>query len=81
MSQVIISKIYCISSLKIDFVLANSADSYEMPHYVAFHMGLHFLPRYPLGKIKNKCVLGNRSENFRKGRHTFYLDRNGFQNA
>ena len=22
---------------------------------------------------KNKCVLGNRSENFREGRHTFFL--------
>ena len=27
--------------LKIDFVLANSADPDEMLHYAAFHMGLH----------------------------------------
>ena len=31
-------------SLKIDFVLANSADSDEMQHYVAFYLGLHCLP-------------------------------------
>ena len=28
------------------FVLANSADTDEMPHYVAFHLGLHCLPKY-----------------------------------
>ena len=35
------------------------------------------------GQIKNKCVLGNGSENFRKGRHTyifliimFFLEKN-----
>ena len=33
-------------SLKIDFVLANSADPDEMPHYVAFHLGLHCLSKY-----------------------------------
>ena len=26
--------------------LANSADPDEMPHYVAFHLGLHCLPKY-----------------------------------
>ena len=43
-SQVTISEIYCtyvFLSLKINFVLANSADPDEMPHYVAFHLGLH----------------------------------------
>ena len=34
-------------SLKIDFVLANSADPDEMPYYAAFHLGLHCLPKYP----------------------------------
>ena len=34
-------------SLKIDFVLANSIDPDEMPHYAAFHLGLHCLPMYP----------------------------------
>ena len=30
-------------SLKIDFVFANSANPDEMPHYAAFHLGLHNL--------------------------------------
>ena len=33
-------------SLKVDFVIANSADPDEMPHYAAFHLGLHCLPKY-----------------------------------
>ena len=33
-------------SLKIGFVSANSEDPDEMPHYVAFHLGLHCLPKY-----------------------------------
>ena len=36
-------KIACLSR-KIDFVLSNSADPDEMPHYAAFHLCLHFLP-------------------------------------
>ena len=36
-------------SLKIDFVLANSDDPDEMPHYVAFHLGGHCLPKTHLG--------------------------------
>ena len=45
-SQVIIKKNDCIS-LKMDFVLENSADTNEMPHYAAFHLGLNCLPKYP----------------------------------
>ena len=45
-SQVIISKNIFLS-LKVDFVLANSADPDEMLHYVAFHLGCHCLPKYP----------------------------------
>ena len=30
-----------------DFVLADSADPDEMSHYVAFHLGLQRLPKYP----------------------------------
>ena len=30
------------------FVLANSVDRDEMPHYAAFHHGLHCLPKYAL---------------------------------
>ena len=32
--------------LKIDFILANNAGLDEMPHYAAFHLGLHCLPKY-----------------------------------
>ena len=33
-------------SLKIVFILANSADPNEMPTFVALHQGLHSLPKY-----------------------------------
>ena len=46
-SQVIISKNVVFLSLKIDCSKANSADPDEMSHYVAFHLGLHCLPKYP----------------------------------
>ena len=46
-SQVIISKKIIFLSLTIDLVSANSADPDEMPHYVAFHLGLHCLSKYP----------------------------------
>ena len=41
-------KFYCIVflSLKIDLILANSVDPDEMPHYAAFHLGLHCLLKY-----------------------------------
>ena len=32
-------------------MLANSADPYEMLHYAAFHLGLHYLPKYQLNLI------------------------------
>ena len=35
-------------SLKIDFVLANSADPDEIPHYAAIHMGISCLSKYPI---------------------------------
>ena len=41
-TQVKISKNNVFLSLKFYFVVANSADPDEMPHYVAFHLGLHF---------------------------------------
>ena len=46
-SQIIISKNILFLTLKIDFVLANSADPDEMPHYASFHLDLQCLPRYP----------------------------------
>ena len=45
-SQAIISKNVIFLSLKIDFILANSADPDEMSPYAAFHLGLHGLPKY-----------------------------------
>ena len=42
--QVIISKNIMFLSLKIDFVIANSADPNEMPPYAAFHLDIHCLP-------------------------------------
>ena len=44
-SRVIISKEKNVFfSLKMDFVLANSAVHDEMLHYAAFHLGIHCLP-------------------------------------
>ena len=43
-------------SLKIVLILANNADPDEMPPYVAFHLGLHCLPKYLLTGIKNEKV-------------------------
>ena len=34
-------------SLRIVFTLTNSVDPDEMPHYAAFHLGLHCLSKYP----------------------------------
>ena len=46
-SQVIISKNIVFLSLMIDFVPTNSADPDEMPHFVAFHLGLNCLQKNP----------------------------------
>ena len=46
-SQVIISRKYYISFSENRFALVNSADPVEMPHYAAFHLGLHSLTKYP----------------------------------
>ena len=45
-SHVIILKRIVFLSLKINFVLSNSADPDEMLLYVTFHLGLHGLPKY-----------------------------------
>ena len=37
-----------MSPLKMFFIIAISADPNEMPHCVAFHLGLHRLPKYRL---------------------------------
>ena len=52
-------------SLKINFVLAYSADPDEMLHNAAFHLGFHCLPKYPyrvfsaLQKVKAACQKGS----------------------
>ena len=40
-----VMKQYCIFSLKIGFVLTNSAYPEEMPLYVVLHLGLHCLQK------------------------------------
>ena len=48
-----ISKNTKFLSLNIDFVSANDADHYEMPPYVAFHLGLHSLQLYPFRGLQS----------------------------
>ena len=52
--QVKISKQYCFSISEYRFYFINSVDPDEMLHYhVAFHLGLHCLPKYPGSNDKN----------------------------
>ena len=44
---IIIYKTIIYLSLKINFVLTNSAGPDEIPDDAAFHQGLHCLPKYP----------------------------------
>ena len=39
-------------SLKIDLILANSADHDEMPHHAAFHLGIRCLQNYPFTGLR-----------------------------
>ena len=41
-----------LQSLKIVFVLANSAGPDEMLHFAIFHPDFHGLPKYPFGVFK-----------------------------
>ena len=41
-----LNKIVVFFSMKSIFVLANSVDPNEMPHYAAFNLGLHCLQLY-----------------------------------
>ena len=43
-----LSEIFSFLSLNMDFVKANSADSDEMTHHVAFHLGLPCSMKYPI---------------------------------
>ena len=53
-------------SLKIVFILANIADSDEVPHYAAFHLGLHCLPKYclPVGLHQTIYYNVSRGQNY-----------------
>ena len=51
MSQVIIKKNNL--SLKIEFVLANSADPDELPIYMAFHLGVCCLQKYMCRSVQS----------------------------
>ena len=39
-------------SMKIIFTLTNIAEPAEMPNFVAFHLGLHCLPKYAFGSLQ-----------------------------
>ena len=41
------------SRLKIVLTSAKSVDPDEMPHIAAFHLGLHFLQKYPFKCFQN----------------------------
>ena len=44
---------YCPRRLFLSLKIENSADPDEMLPYVAFHLGLHCLPKYPFISIQN----------------------------
>ena len=49
-----------LQSPKKVFILTNSENPDEMLHYAAFHLGLHYLPKYFLGGLNMKCcIVGN----------------------
>ena len=50
-----ISKNIVFLSLKNHFVKANSAGTDEMPHYGAFHLGLHNLQKYLFSSLYDGC--------------------------
>ena len=51
-----------LGCLEIFLTLTNSVDPDEMPHYGAFHLGLHCLLKYPFKGFPytkgKECVLG-----------------------
>ena len=52
--QVEVSK-FSILFLNVVLMLENSADTDEMQHYAAFHLGLHCLPESPYRVSRVKC--------------------------
>ena len=54
---------YCILLSEDLFTFTNSADSDEMQHYAAFHLGLHCLQKYSFRGLRIQMVKGfNRYE-------------------
>ena len=51
-SRVVISKKIVLLSLKINYVLENSADIDEMPYSLTFYRCLHCLAQYPFSKFR-----------------------------
>ena len=47
---------YVLQSLTYIFIFTNSADSDEMQHYAAFHLGLQCLPKYLFRGFKYRQV-------------------------
>ena len=45
---IICPKYFLLFSLNMDFVIANSSDTDEMTHHVAFHLGLPCSMKYPI---------------------------------
>ena len=46
-SQINFQNYDVILSLKAVQIVANSANADEMQHYAAFHLGIHYLQKYP----------------------------------
>ena len=56
-------------SLKIIFILPNSVDPDVTAHPLAFHLGLHSLPKYPFTGFSTKrvrlvCIMTAKDEQF-----------------
>ena len=74
-SQDIISKNIIFLSLKVVFILANSADPDEMLHHAAVHLGLHCLPKYPFStQVITKEIIWNNSQIKCNNKILFYHD-------
>ena len=58
-SKVIFSKKFNLS-LMINIVLANSANPDEVPHYAAFHLGIHCLAKYTFRGFQSTKKLGSK---------------------
>ena len=51
-------QIFLFLSPQIVFVSRNSVDPDKMPHYAAFHLGHHYLPKYPSSRSHHAVYKG-----------------------